>query len=112
MRHLFHLGNIEVTEYVALGFPKLPRQDTIDKGGSPAAEAISADLKDNGFTLANLRWLKKRVADSRPRSQQIAQNIGRKEVDPVMGTSRNQRQHVTAKAAGKVTHGELNQLVN
>ena len=47
------------TRYAAVEFPKLPRQGRFEKevNEDPVVEAITADLKDGGFTLENLRWL-------------------------------------------------------
>ena len=104
-------------KFVALGFPtKLPRQGRFEKevNEDPVVEAITADLKDGGFTLENLRWLNNRISivrdDSQKRSRAL--NISRQVVDPVLGTNSNERLHEKRKAEGNCTRGENNQLVN
>ena len=51
--------------YAALGFPRIPWPKFFTKEeviSHPVAQAIAADLKEGGFTLANLRWLNRAIA--------------------------------------------------
>ena len=94
--------------YVAAGCPRLPYPAHFEKEviTDPTALIITADLKEGGFTLANLRWLNNRISSSRTRIDTAEYAKSLRLIDPEVGTSHNQRKAAHAKAAGTTTHGE------